>query len=649
MSAAMIEKNITFAASEGLGASYKFTLAIVPPGEETFKTMTPVAWKVFSLKDGDSYQVTWTDILAGCRATIDKSTSPTATVKAVEYHPLKVTQTSDLLLDTAKRPPMYHFSDSVQLAEMERARIMNKTGTKVGSIGAGFITDMDTPEEAMNIVLASKIVDNGQETFVDYTPVAKMWVNLDYEESQLLDPGVNMVAPVWEQNLLELSGSEVTVLIKRDANDTITAAVSDGAKTAGLKSKFPLPSVSAPNLHRESAPAFVVDGVAAIVRSLASFGPFGAFKSTFKQSDNEASIQFMFAPPIRPSIATYALLQVINENAGTHGEVFLRTHSAARLLSAESATGHELWMDVNPANDSWSEPGGSWEPASQDNAARAVDVTALKQGDPAADPAIAMQSLCLLPYLIKRVLCPPPAPVYYYSPAPAPAAAPALVHAPAPVSAPVSVSAPAHAPVPAPEAPTATPQAPAPTQTPAPTPAPQAPVPVYAPAPAPAIAAPTATPAPVPVPASAPAPVPTPAPTMPVPEPAPAPGAPGPAPTFPVPEAAPAPAPGANPAGSWNPWNGGGQWNGPWNGSGPGGPWSGGNGSGPWNGWNVGNSAGRGGSQWNGPDGNGGSGTWNGGNVIRNGGTWNGGNIGGQWTGGNGNGNGGQWNGGSRF
>ncbi|KAI0357240.1 hypothetical protein OH77DRAFT_146498 [Trametes cingulata] len=403
-----IKKNVKFVAA-GLGGSFKFTLAIVPPGSETFDKVTPVAWKVFSLKDGDSFGVTWTNTLAGCRATVDTTTSPTATVKAMEYHPIAAKQTSDILLDSAKRPPVYHFTDNAPLTELDRARIVNRTGTKVDAIGAGFITDLNTPgKETMNLVLASKSVDDGNAVYVDHAAVAKLWVSLDYKESQLLKKDVNTVETVWEQDLAKLSGGEVTVAITRDAKGKIVGGV-DTTTGGGHKysSVDPRGKLSAQNALAVtytanivfSSPAFVIDGIRALVRSLSDYPFFAGFKSTVKETDTEASLQFRLAPWISPAEATVAVLQVMNENSGTHGQMFLRTHSAAKLLSvSDDGRDHETWMDINPASDAWSGPTAGPFPPIEPRDAQLVDgangnaaAPAMKQG--AGEPAAKMPAM----------------------------------------------------------------------------------------------------------------------------------------------------------------------------------------------------------------------------------------------------------------
>ncbi|KAI0368188.1 hypothetical protein BV20DRAFT_1054177 [Pilatotrama ljubarskyi] len=351
-----VTKNIVFS-TKGLGQSYKFTLAIVPPGAETFKTMTPVAWKVFTLNDGESYQVTWTDSLAGCRAIIDRTTAPTATVKAVEYQPIKAKRSSDLLLDSAKRPPVFHYSEPAPLPGQERARIVNRTGTKVDSIGAGFVTGINTNNEAMNLVLASGPIEDGKEIYVDHTPVAKLWVNLDYNESQLLDANVDNVATIWEQNLLDLSGSEAL----RASLPRGQAALSSSPTTRADRRLFPTTrlhdvlKITYTAAIAFTSPVLAVAGMKAIVNWLTDRQAFASFASTFKESDNEATLQFMLAPWVSPSSASDAVLQAINANTDDIGRMFLRTHSAAQL----TATGtHEMWMALNPASDAWSSPAG---------------------------------------------------------------------------------------------------------------------------------------------------------------------------------------------------------------------------------------------------------------------------------------------------
>ncbi|KAI0368186.1 hypothetical protein BV20DRAFT_969486, partial [Pilatotrama ljubarskyi] len=276
-------------------------------------------------------------------------------------------QSSDLLLDNAKRPPVFHYSDPAPLPGQERARIMNRTGTKVDSIGAGFVTGINTNNEVMNLVLASGPIEDGKEIYVDHMPVAKLWVNLDYNESQLLGANVNNVAAIWEQNLLELSGSEATVEITRDAKGRLTTkggGASQISKIWSGASPLPYPTVRIPShfaccaeqmltgTMSRSSPVLAVAGMKAIVNLLAdSAGSFAAFTSTFKESDNEAILQFTLAPWVSPSRASVAVLQAIDANTDDTGRMFLRTHTAAQLLYLGG--NHEMWLDINPASDAW--------------------------------------------------------------------------------------------------------------------------------------------------------------------------------------------------------------------------------------------------------------------------------------------------------
>ncbi|KAI0368187.1 hypothetical protein BV20DRAFT_475774 [Pilatotrama ljubarskyi] len=353
-----ITKNIKFRGGAGLGMDVKFTLAIVPPGEDTFKNMTPVAWKVFSLKEGDSVEVTWTDHLAGCRATVDKSTSPTSTIATVEYQDIPTKKTSDLVLDTGKRPPVYHFSDPAPLPCSDRARIINRTGKVVDSIGAGFITGDGTQAEKMNVVLASGQIADGQDVYIDHIPVAKLWVSLDYKDSQLLGPGVNAIAPVWEQNLLDIGGTEVSVVIERDASGKIISSVGNFASaptllaseaSAGMK----VLKVTYTATFAFSAPALVAGGLNAVVSGLgaACFPLFGSLKSTLKESDYEAQLTLTPSRGRTCRDAELAVVQALQGLDSMYGKTYIKSRKGAELLV--SGDGHDMWMDINPASDAW--------------------------------------------------------------------------------------------------------------------------------------------------------------------------------------------------------------------------------------------------------------------------------------------------------
>ncbi|KAI0368160.1 hypothetical protein BV20DRAFT_1054157 [Pilatotrama ljubarskyi] len=376
----VIKKTITFK-GEKLGESYTFTLAIVPPDPDPFKTLKPVAWKVFQLSNEGSAEVVWTNDLAACRSTVDKSTAPAPSVTAIEYHPITVKETSDLLLDTTRRPPIYHFSESAPFSSPERARIVNRTGKLVESIGSGFITDNGESTEELNLVLASGWVPDGKEVYVDHTPVAKLWVNLDHKQSQLLEKTVLDIPPVWEQNLLAISDSHLTVTIAPDASGKIVVknpAEDLNRRQPGPDARFKLPTdahdlsltsssvsvIPTPSLPLHpypaiymatlafSAPVLVADGLKAITKRLASsnLGLHG-FNSTLKASGTEARLEMRL-----PSHATFSDAEGVTAHAirylpDMYSRTYVKGHAGFVLISGED--GHQQWMDVNPASAMW--------------------------------------------------------------------------------------------------------------------------------------------------------------------------------------------------------------------------------------------------------------------------------------------------------
>ncbi|KAI0357243.1 hypothetical protein OH77DRAFT_146791 [Trametes cingulata] len=349
-------KNIKFTA-QGLGASCKFMLAIVPPGEDTFRTtgMTPVAWKVFSLKDGESYEVTWNDRLAACRAIIDKSTkSGNATVAAVEFRDFQAKKSSDLLLDATQRYPAYRFSDLVPLRNSERARVVNKAGLPV-AIGAGFITDDSAGEEQMNVVLASNPVSNRRTVDVDYTPVLKLWANVDYEESQLLNADISRVSTVWEQNLLDVSGSGATVIIARDEKGKITNVIPESGNLPTPEEELEGTDVLAVKYTATlafSSPMLVMDGLMALTSALGSVGQQSSqVASLFKESSAEAELTLTLGPGFSCKDAQLAVMKALTTIDAVFSKTYIVGHRGAQLLVWED--GLQIWMDINLAADAW--------------------------------------------------------------------------------------------------------------------------------------------------------------------------------------------------------------------------------------------------------------------------------------------------------
>ncbi|KAL1938587.1 hypothetical protein VTO73DRAFT_11402 [Trametes versicolor] len=386
-----IAKKITITGSS-LGGACDLTLAFVPKdGKADFSTVYPIAWKVITLNDGVSFTYDWNNVSAGSRTFIDPNT---ATVEADEYSPVAVGQTTDLLLDSTKRPPEFYFTAPTTYAQ-QTARVMNRTGQYV-DIGAGYITNLDQPGESMNTVLVLRRVADQSPGYVDYVPTLKIWASLDYAESQLLDSSVNSVAPLWQGTLTELTGAKITITVSR-VNGKLVATgpssfVGGAAKTPFLKqmsANYDRPSTYTVDLAFAN-PALVADGIQNIVNSL--FPQGYAAKTIQKGYDSVARLELTLPPTVSCNKAELDTIAAIAANPTIYGKAFIKSHSGAALISANN--GLETWIEVNPASRQWFDVNGeegvnaAFSGATVESVAEVNDSGANGSADPAAIKAV---------------------------------------------------------------------------------------------------------------------------------------------------------------------------------------------------------------------------------------------------------------------
>ncbi|KAI0637514.1 hypothetical protein C8Q77DRAFT_371929 [Trametes polyzona] len=328
-----------------LGGPCDLTLAFVPPNAD-FNSITPIAWKVFTLNDNGSFSWSWNDALAASRAVIDTNTG---LVAADQYTPISRGQTTDLLLDRSKRPPEHYFTTPVTY-QHQQARVMNRTGGYV-DVGAGFITDLDGPNEEMNPVIVLRRLADQSPGFVNYTPVLKLWASLDYEESQLLDGSIHNVQPLWEGTLSQITGPLVNITVKRVDG----MLVADGPLSLGpvpASSPFP-PAHNRPYTYTVELvfdnPSIVVEGVTGIVNELMSLGYQAKF--TQKGHDPEGALELTLPPIVSCYKAELDTIAAIEAKPTPYGKAYIRSHSGAMLVAAHN--GFQRWVDISPGSLGW--------------------------------------------------------------------------------------------------------------------------------------------------------------------------------------------------------------------------------------------------------------------------------------------------------
>ncbi|KAH9847493.1 hypothetical protein C2E23DRAFT_907054 [Lenzites betulinus] len=337
-----ITKTITITGG-AIGGSCDLTLAFVPKNAD-FNNVIPIAWQVFTLSDNGSFTWEWNDGPAAARVVVDPNTG---IISADEYTPLKVGQSTDLLVDKSKRPPEYSFTAPSTL-QQQKARVMNRTGGYV-DIGAGFITDLDQPTEDVHPVTVLRGVADQSPGYVDYDPALKLWASLDFQQSELLDSSVNNVTPLWEGTLTQLTGAKVNITVKR-VNGTLVA---DGPTSFVPSSLSQLNGSDRPYSYTAGLafanPGIVSKGVADIVSQLFPLGYSAKF--TLKEFGAEATLQLTLPPTVSCNKAELETLAAIDASPITYGKAYIKGHSGACLLSANN--GLETWIDVNPATHQW--------------------------------------------------------------------------------------------------------------------------------------------------------------------------------------------------------------------------------------------------------------------------------------------------------
>ncbi|OSC97870.1 hypothetical protein PYCCODRAFT_1471512 [Trametes coccinea BRFM310] len=335
-----VSKTITINA-KGLGKPpVTLTLAYIPKNAD-FQTVVPIAWKVVTLSEGDSYSYNWTDIIGGCRADIDTSTG---VVTPEEYAPIPVTRSADMLKDTSKRPAVYYFTTATPYGQ-QNARVMNRTKDYV-DVGAGFITNYNQANEEFNPIYVCPHVMDSAPAYVNYDPMLYIWASLDYAESELLDQSVTSTQSLWNQDVSKLTGPQITINVKR-VNGVLVA---EGPSARGGKGRV----VPAPLVYKADLafayPTIVASGVKAIVDHLAPQGY--SFKYTTKGYDTEAELEITLPPNVAScNQAELDLIAAIDANKTIFGKAFIKGHSGAILVAKD--LGLETWIDINPATLQW--------------------------------------------------------------------------------------------------------------------------------------------------------------------------------------------------------------------------------------------------------------------------------------------------------
>ncbi|KAI0333393.1 hypothetical protein GY45DRAFT_1368392 [Cubamyces sp. BRFM 1775] len=338
---APIQKTISITA-DNLDQEVNLMMAFVPSTVD-YETVVPIAWQVFSLTGTDSQSWTWNNVSAGCRAIIDPNT---ANVTSREFQQINVGRTSNMTQDKSVRPPVYKFSAPTTYTG-KNARVVNQSGA-YADIGAGFVTDSGN---TFNTVLVNRRVAHTAAAFVDYDPVLTIWATADYAEDQLLDSDVVAIPTLWTGNLSKMTGAQVRLGVSRD-KDTGAITIKLQGQGQAPPSAFQVSAAPATVYKVDLAfasPGLVANGVRDIAKLLTSKGY--SLKATSKGFDTEAHIELRLPQKVSCNEAELAVIAAIDANQTVYGKAFIKGHSGAALLSAE--TSFESWIDINSASPQW--------------------------------------------------------------------------------------------------------------------------------------------------------------------------------------------------------------------------------------------------------------------------------------------------------
>ncbi|RDX49613.1 hypothetical protein OH76DRAFT_1482987 [Lentinus brumalis] len=219
----MATKRLTFK-SNNLQKDMTLMLCFTPPDANLLVDLFPIAWKVttFAARAQGVLNVTWTADLAVSATQVEGSL-----VTAGNYTPIRLGQTTKLHLDQATSPPIRYWSNPKALPNGDPDMIyaVNRTGRQE-TIGIGFITDLNTPDEDVSLALASPNVrDTLTLSAAAFTPLLTAYLvgvgDYDYKQGQLIKGDIVNETPIWMQHLPELQPN-TTVVIGQDATGAYT-------------------------------------------------------------------------------------------------------------------------------------------------------------------------------------------------------------------------------------------------------------------------------------------------------------------------------------------------------------------------------------------------------------------------------------------
>ncbi|KAI0712718.1 hypothetical protein C8T65DRAFT_739293 [Cerioporus squamosus] len=348
----MATRNLTFK-STNLGDNVTLMLCFTPPVPKLFVDQFPIAWKVTTLAatGRSSLNATWTANLGFSATQVGEG----SIVTAGNYTPIKVGQTTTLLLDQTARPPVQHWTDPKTLPGVTTVQAVNGTGGPAG-IGIGFITDLDKPTEDMSVALTWPNVGNTLAVTGDFTPILSAYVALDYQESQLIRGDIQSVAPIWQSNLLSLQAN-TTIVVSKDATGAYVAKQLNFAEAEDFEAD-PIPAsidvkdIVATRVYRATlsfaSQSLVNDSLKTIIEHLLSKGY--RVRVTYLGKATDALIELILPLNTSCNQAEKEVLGFI-ENHGFPTRAAIKERGGEKKVYSKDRI--SFWEDINPAKADW--------------------------------------------------------------------------------------------------------------------------------------------------------------------------------------------------------------------------------------------------------------------------------------------------------
>jgi hypothetical protein len=196
-------RNITVQTRD-IGTNVTLLFTFQPPTPGLFKDFIPLAWRVAKLaaKGNQTALVTYVNQLIFTRAQVTSGNF----VSSGSWTNIDLKQATNLKADDQGT---FFFDDPTPIPE-NNIRCTNKTKARQ-NISTGF-NNNNQP----NSVLVFKDVGNNSSVQVEFTPVLKIYISSDYQETEILRGNIQNEDPLWSQNIAGL-GESTTLTLTKDA------------------------------------------------------------------------------------------------------------------------------------------------------------------------------------------------------------------------------------------------------------------------------------------------------------------------------------------------------------------------------------------------------------------------------------------------